>query len=254
MIQDKKLLNNYIENFYGYGNLDSNYWFIGKEEAGGETHQEINSRLKIWKSLNEKKVIDTYDFHKNVVNENGKTFEFLFEKKVQNTWLGLIKTIFTLEDKTWTSSDIKNFRTDCLGREYSNNCLLEMFPLPSPKANQFNYIEWTDYKTRENYKTEIKDLRINNIKKLIKENQPKIVIFYSTDKEYCNYWTKISEIDFDKVETKFIKRRKKNSLIIKLAKKNNITYAIINHPTSIGVSDAYYKEIGEQIRTVANIG
>jgi len=252
MIQDKALLKNYIENFYGYGNLRSDYWFIGKEEAGGETHQEINSRLKNWKNLNSEKVIDTYDFHKKITNENDETFEFLFKNKVQRTWLGLIKMIFSLEDKKWTDFDIKKFRTESLGRAFSNNCLLEMFPLPSPKANQFNYSEWTDYKNRENYKNTIKNLRINNIKQLINENQPKFVIFYSTDKEYCGYWNKISEIDFDKVQTNIFKERKKNSLIIKIAKKGNTTYAIVNHPASRGIPDEYHKTIGQQIRTVAN--
>ncbi len=252
MIHNKALLNNYIENFYGYGNLESDYWFIGKEEAGGETHQEINSRIENWKNLNEEKVIDIYDFHKKVINENGKTFEFLFENKVQNTWLGLIKMIFSLEGKNWKSSDLKNFRTESLGRKYSNNCLLEMFPLPSPKANKFNYSEWTDFKDREGYKNTIQNLRINNIKNLINENQPKFVIFYSTDKEYCGYWKKISEIDFDIIQTKIFEKRKRNSLVFKITKKGNTTFAIVNHPTSMGVPDEYYKTIGERIRTVAN--
>lgn len=254
MIQDKALLKNYIENFYGYGNLESDYWFIGKEEAGGETHQEINSRLETWKNMKGKKVVDTYDFHKKVTNENGKTFEFLFENKVQKTWLGLIKLIFSLEDKNWNGSDIKKFRTERLGRTFSNNCLLEMFPLPSPKANEFNYSEWTDYRNRENYKNAIRNLRINNIKELIKENQPRFVTFYSTDKEYCSYWSQISEIDFDKIQANIFKERKRNTLRVKIAKNGSTTYAIVNHPTSVGVPDEYYKTIGKQIRTVANSG
>lgn len=52
MITNKLLLTNYVENFYGYGNLNSDYWFVGKEETGGETYQKINSRLINWKNLN----------------------------------------------------------------------------------------------------------------------------------------------------------------------------------------------------------
>ena len=254
MIKNETLLNHYIENFYGYGNIKSDYWFIGKEEAGGETHQEINSRIENWENLKSEKVVDIYDFHKNVINEKGENFEFLFKNKIQKTWLGLIKMLYSLQGVNWKNSELKTFRTESLGRTSSNNCLLEMFPLPSPKTTKFNYVEWTDFKNREDYKNSIKEVRIDKIKNLIQENQPKFVIFYSTDKEYCSYWKMISGIDFDEIKTQVFKERKKNSLVFKVAKKGNTTYAIINHPTYMGVSDEYYKTVGEKIRTVANNG
>ncbi|BAY34333.1 hypothetical protein NIES2107_62380 [Nostoc carneum NIES-2107] len=33
---DDELLEKIIETFYGYGNYQGNYWFIGMEEAGGD--------------------------------------------------------------------------------------------------------------------------------------------------------------------------------------------------------------------------
>lgn len=30
----KDILEEYLKGFYGYGNLGSDFWFIGKEEAG----------------------------------------------------------------------------------------------------------------------------------------------------------------------------------------------------------------------------
>jgi hypothetical protein len=42
-----ELLEEFITNFYGYGKLKSDYWFVGMEEGGGENIDEIIARLNI---------------------------------------------------------------------------------------------------------------------------------------------------------------------------------------------------------------
>lgn len=39
------LLEKRINEFLGYGNLESDYWAIGMEEGGGNSLSEINQRL-----------------------------------------------------------------------------------------------------------------------------------------------------------------------------------------------------------------
>jgi hypothetical protein len=41
-----ELLEKRIETFYGYGNYQGKYWFIGMEEAGGEDFEDVNCRIK----------------------------------------------------------------------------------------------------------------------------------------------------------------------------------------------------------------
>lgn len=60
----RKELDHFIKGFYGYGNLESDIWFIGMEGGGGATLEEIKSRLEVWKALGEGKVVDAYEFHK----------------------------------------------------------------------------------------------------------------------------------------------------------------------------------------------
>ena len=43
MLNDK-VLEQYINNFYGHGNLNSDYWFISLEEGGTYSEQKIQKR------------------------------------------------------------------------------------------------------------------------------------------------------------------------------------------------------------------
>jgi hypothetical protein len=45
VIDFDKELDQFAHNFLGYGNLESPIWFIGMEEGGGNTKEEIKSRL-----------------------------------------------------------------------------------------------------------------------------------------------------------------------------------------------------------------
>jgi hypothetical protein len=40
-----------MRGFHGYGNLGAKYWFIGLEEGGGTSLDEVRLRLKTWDEL-----------------------------------------------------------------------------------------------------------------------------------------------------------------------------------------------------------
>ncbi|MCC5911649.1 MAG: hypothetical protein JJT76_14585 [Clostridiaceae bacterium] len=40
---DRSLVENYMNNFFGYGNFDGDYWLVGIEERGGENYQDVKS-------------------------------------------------------------------------------------------------------------------------------------------------------------------------------------------------------------------
>jgi hypothetical protein len=40
-----QLLSHFMQTFYGYGNYQGDYWFIGMEEGGGDTWAEVQQRL-----------------------------------------------------------------------------------------------------------------------------------------------------------------------------------------------------------------
>lgn len=56
-------LRQFMQTFYGYGNLDGRFWFIGMEEGGGNSLEEMQARLKAWKQLGKPELADLRDFH-----------------------------------------------------------------------------------------------------------------------------------------------------------------------------------------------
>jgi hypothetical protein len=55
---NKEILQNRLERFWGFGRYESQYWFVGMEEAGGKELQEISKRLATWEKLGSSELID----------------------------------------------------------------------------------------------------------------------------------------------------------------------------------------------------
>lgn len=243
----RKELDSFINDFYGYGNLKSDIWFIGMEEGGGATLEEIKSRLEVWKALGAGKVVDAYDFHYRITDDKGKNFDFLFRDgnpAVQRTWQGLIKLLLSYKAETYSAEKIKEKQSNGWGRLKSDNCLLELFPLPSPNANDFNYTEWLGDKnfTRKKYKKENEKPRIQGLQELIKVNQPKMVVFYG--KAYGDKYKAIAELDgSDLLELKITSEK-----TAKVFVGSPTSYVFIPHPTAHGMSDEYYQQLGRALK------
>ena len=251
-----ELLQDFMNNFFGYGNLKSDFWFIGMEEGGGNTPEEITSRLEVWERSQKPTVLDICEFHREITNDKGKNFGYLFngvKSKYQRTWGGIIKILLNYYgDQSPGINVVKEFQSSQLGRHDSNNCLLEVFPLPSKGVNNFDYPKWTNnYLTsRTTYKAGMKELRVRRLKNLIKENKPSVVVFLSSSPEYMRYWSLISDINFDQVKFVEIEERKKQVLRAKFAQKENISFVVIHHPVYPGITNNYYKVISEKIKNI----
>lgn len=243
----RKELDHFIKGFYGYGNLESDIWFIGMEEGGGATLEEIKSRLEVWKALGEEKVVDAYEFHEKITDDKGKNFGFLFRENnpaIQRTWRGLIKLLLAYKEQASSADETKEKQIYGWGRLSSDNCLLELFPLPSPNANDFHYTEWLNDEnfTRDTYKKEIVGHRILGIQELIEINKPKIVVFYG--KAYGDKYKAIAGLNgSDLVELK-INSEKSAKIFVG----SPTSYVFIPHPTAHGMSDAYYQQLGKALK------
>jgi hypothetical protein len=56
------LLESFMDDFYGYGNLDGRLWFVGMEESGGD-FEEISGRLSTWDCRGRRPVEDAAEYH-----------------------------------------------------------------------------------------------------------------------------------------------------------------------------------------------
>jgi len=230
---DNDLIDEFINKFYGYGNLNSDLWFVGMEEGGGNSFEEINTRLNIWSDRGKKTVEDLVEYHFDI--GIGQFFDSN-RSPIQRTWGKLILAKLSSIDKNTDREKVRNYQINSWARENGDTCLLELLPLPSPNLNIWNYNEYSSLpylKNRELYKQKILNSRINRISKLIKEHDPKIVVFYG--REYHNYWSNIVDDHSSWTNINF------GQIIIK----RNTKYFSISHPVSRGITNDYFVQLGK---------
>lgn len=51
---DDQLVDQFIHTFYGSGTYSASFWFVGMEEGGGISLEEVTKRLAIWQELGER--------------------------------------------------------------------------------------------------------------------------------------------------------------------------------------------------------
>ena len=221
----------FIKGFFGYGDLNAQIWFIGMEEGGGNTFDEIVKRLSIWTHSGSPKTVALYDFHRKLGLSH--YFESSTSPKLQPTWNKLIRYQLSYEGASVTTESVRAFQVNRLGRFQSKTCLLELLPLPSPSINTWVYKDFSnlpEIKSRTEYRNRITPIRIRAIRKLIDAQKPKRVIFYG--KTYQSFWT-----NFVNETTKW--RIKEEAVF---TKENDVEYMILPHPTARSVTNAVYEK------------
>ncbi len=235
---DDNLLEEFMHGFYGYGNYEGDYWFVGMEEgcsSGCEFFSDIEQRLQAWSELKKPELADVFEY------QMGKGEKFFGETpKLQRTWAGYIRIQLSAEDKNTQKESVRAYQKDNLGRHNSNNCLLELFPLPSKKSTNWEYSLYSQLKvleSRQKYTDNCAPYRVAHLKQQIYKHKPKAVIFCS--KQYIGYWEAIADTEFTEstgVDKKFW-----------IAKNDHTVFAIIYHPTSHGIENGYFHKVGKMI-------
>jgi hypothetical protein len=231
---DNLLVNEFIHKFYGFGNLQAKYWFIGMEEGGGTSRAEFEYRINAWVKLGKKTLVDVVKYHEII----GINRFFVDPVKLQSTWNKLIRIYLSSQDLQTNTDDVRLFQKTQLGRIDQNTSLLELLPLASPSTNQWLYSSWVDYpllKSREIYREGTVPFRIKSLQWLIEENQPTVVVFYGQSNE--EYWGKVvsAPLKFEK------------TLDIKYAKGKGTLFVSIKHPVYKGLTNVYFHQIGRWI-------
>lgn len=74
---DDLLLSLFMQGFYGYGSLSGTCWFIGMEEGGRSSVEEISRRQEVWRQCGQ---LETDDCRKLFFSEGAAC-----RRRVQNT-------------------------------------------------------------------------------------------------------------------------------------------------------------------------
>ncbi len=229
-----ELIEKRVDTFYGYGNYQGNYWFIGMEEAGGD-FKDINNRINTWSNRGKQEIEDLAEYHIDI----GWGESFLPGAKLDvPVWRSIIRILLSAKGKE--SIDIENVRKyqiNELGRKNQETCLLELLPLPSPSITHWIYSQHsqlTFLSSRKKYENHCVEKRINHISYRIKEYQPKTVVFYGIF--YEDYWRKIADVEFSPTPEGFF-----------IGKNSQTVFVIAKHPVAFGVTNEYFHNIGKSI-------
>nr|MDQ3005688.1 hypothetical protein [Chloroflexota bacterium] len=189
---DDQLLDEFAHSFYGYGNYNGQYWFIGMEEGGGSSFAEIAKRLSVWADRGRLELEDVAEYH----NQIGLSHLFQEKPVIQRTWGKLIRILLSIDGIAPITEQVREYQRSSLGRLNGTMCLTELLPLPSPDIGRWIYAQCSQLPylaDRERYKHAFLMPRIKHLKQRISEHKPKAVIFYGFS--YREYWQEIAGVN-----------------------------------------------------------
>lgn len=262
-------VNGRIENFFGYGNLESNIWLVGMEDG-----LSINGLLRYLHIRFDRtccnSVIDiehdmagVLDHLKWYVPNPARPGWVPLQK---GTFQHLIRLIMNFHNTHpnlphLTPNDIRDFQRTELGRAGGNNAILELMPLPSNSTNAedwvYDYLFPGDHRfvNRTVYETDVMPQRIDSLISLINSYKPKVVIFYGAGHDYA--WNQI--IGEGNSFTDIVLNDQHGFLYTDIQLKHffnaaiGVNYFQINHPEGVripgtGAKEYLYNQLGQEIR------
>ena len=232
---DDRLLAAFMGNFYGYGNYQGPYWFIGMEEGGGDSFAEVSKRLAIWDQRGRGELEDVVDYHLAL----GIDYPFVDHPKLQPTWAKLIRVLLSMEGQPPTKDEVRRFQQSSWARSSGNVCLMELLPLPSPSTSHWLYGQHSKLPAladRASYREHWSPLRVQALRQRIAAYKPRVVVFYGFS--YSEYWRAIAGGELQPaLAGDLLVRRDAEQL-----------YGVMKHPAATGVTSEYFHEAGLFLR------
>lgn len=235
---DDDLLQRYVGGFLGYGNLGAPFWFIGVEEGGGESCEQVAERLEVWRRRGEQEVEDLADFHRAVGLEKW----FAPEPPIQKTWGGYCRILLTTKGEQGVSADrIRQYQACELGRLAGESCLMELLPLPSPSVSRWSYPSWSRLpylQDRKIYLDYFAEMRATYIAHLVAHHKPKVVVLCGLSAAYLRFWQIIGS-------PFLVHREWPAGMKCRFGPRDWTTqFVVISNGGAHGVSNAYYDGVG----------
>ena len=233
---DDELLHAFVSGFFGYGSFSAPYWFVGMEEGGGNTPEDIALRLRAWEARGKRALEDVVDYHLAI----GVSKHFDERGVLQPTWNKLIRIQLAAIGESPTTERVRAFQRTEWGKSNGNTCLTELMPLPSPGVDR--WLHFAEHSrlpylvTRAAYIEHVRPARVAQLAAKMAEYRPKAVVFYGL--QYLPSWEAISDTEL-----------KATSLPgVRASARDGTLYLAIRHPAATGVSNADFQSVGLMIR------
>lgn len=233
MLDRDEQLRRYIDRFWGYGNLDGPYWFVGMEEGGGVGWDEVGAHLDRWQHVGAPAIAP----FRPPDDELSEHRWFGPKPRIQPYWGKLIRLLLAAEDRPCSSEAVRNYQARQLASSSGETCLLELLPLPSPSTDRWIYADYSRLpllKDRSSYLQVLLPRRIAQLRSMISDQRPRFVVFVGLS--YLDYWMQIVGADLP------IRPEQPVSL-----SHLGTTAVAIRHPSSVGVGNGYFEDIGRAL-------
>ena len=200
----------FFTEFFGYGEWETQDWFLGIEEGGGNNLNHVNQKIGqfyYWSNI-KGGLVDNFEFQSllDEVRVPGNRFldwAIIGGPNAQTTWIHPMKALLFSKQGVWPDNQqAKWSQILSVGRqnitENINSCWIELFPLPNPGTSNEAYFErwpiwtrefeeeWRLPVNRQDYENNkypglngsLIDFRSSIIREKIKNYKPKNIICY----------------------------------------------------------------------------
>lgn len=228
------LVRSRIKNFWGYGNLDGDTWFVGMEEGCDGSIPNLIQRFEATARG------EAFDIVEDMTDSEDHLKWFTEGAPTQSTYRKLIYLLLYFHTKKEpTLDDIREYQIHHFGRKKNNHAVLELMPLPAKSLHVKDWIYASSgiegLSSRREYLKRYKPERAERLRELIEKHKPKFVIFYSM--VYLKEWAEVVPVPLKEVvEGK-----------LHIAKDDRTVYAVVPHSVAHGVSNNDWRQIAETI-------
>jgi hypothetical protein len=198
LIQDK-LLQHWINHFYGYGSWDARIWFVGYEEGGGDLPEEVAEKFNYFYSLypsaTEAILCDIRELYRHVAfrveGPRAELFTNLYEYRfdvhanLHGIWKNLIAFVHGYRNENLPDLLVYQKNLFALPSRH-HEALISLYPLPSTHNHAW-YYSWLDLpqfpflKSRTLYEEHVYQHRVSAILRNVRAYKPQVVLMYGMD-------------------------------------------------------------------------
>jgi len=204
---------------YGYGCWNGPYWFIGPEQGQApQENDDLTPRVKAWTQLGRGELNDCREFHGLI----GETRWHRERPQLQSTWRALMLLLMSFCERQTENEALRNYQRDHWGSRNGETCVIELSGLAARNLKV--------PRDRDSFRAD----RIRVIRERIVQYHPELVVMYGTSEK--EYWDAISGRTFPPDNILRIGRT---------------VMACTPHPTSFGMTNAYWIQLGKELRQLA---
>lgn len=229
------MLERFCFGFFGYGVFRAPHWFMGMEEGGGSSSEEIKCRLRAWSELGCPELADLEEFHCRA-RIGAKWFGD--RPRIQMTWRGAIRILLSYKNGTFPSIEaVRGYQATEFARRRGETTMMQLLPLPSPNARAWKYARWSDLSwlaNRPAYRRHLLRQRVDALRCLVSQHRPETVVFFG--KGCRESWEAIAGVQF----------RFSSGKGYGLARRGKVKLALARHPAK--ASNDYLHELGKDLR------